>query len=473
MKHPILRLATAALLAGAALQLQADEVTLTTALPAGEHLSLAMNADVSATLTWGDGTTQTVESTGQPIEVEVKSPQLTIASADAITCLYVQGNQLTALNVRKAPALKVLLCADNQLTQLDLSQNASLTTLDAQGNQLTQLSATAAKGITTLNVAQNALTRLSLATAARPAVLVANDNQLTALPSTSVMAQAQTIWAPSNKIGTLPIGFATGLRSVVMSANALKEANFPFTPLLREVWLDGNQLTELDLSRQSPKLQALVANDNKLGLVKWDKTSKSTAKYVYLQRNALFPNSMPSLIYGGQAIDANIGEQRPYQLDNRVVEIGGSVNLSSLVKTNGWGISVNPTVSIVDSEGQTLTPGTDYKLSNSNLTFTFPELRKGLHFEVTSRSYADHTWQSVTFNVGTTEAIGSVEAAQALQLTPARGRLTVHAAQPVRLRVVSAAGILMADEQLEANASRTLALPTGVYVVNGQKVAVK
>lgn len=471
MKTPLhLLLATAALMAGSTLQLRADEVSLTTALPVGEKLAFALNADVAATLTWGDGSTQTIDSDGTLQEVEVKASTLTITSSDPITSLYLQGNSLTALNVRGATRLKVLLAADNELSSLDLSQNAELTTLDVQDNQLTTLSASNAKELTSLNAARNALTRITLASAARPTTLVVNDNGMTSLPTATVLTNVTTLWAAGNKITTLPVGYATGLRSLVASANELKAVNVPYTPALREVWVDHNHLTELDLSRQSPKLQALSANDNELTIVKWDKTSKSTCKYVYLQHNALFPNSLPSLIYGGKQLSANVGDQQPYTLDKVVYDPGETIDLSALVQQNGWGISVSPTVSLKDDDGNALTAGTDYTVKN--YAYTIDGVHRGLRFEVTSRQYDGLTFRTSRFAVGTTDGVSATTAATGLTVAGEKGGIRLTLAAPLRVVAVSAAGTVVADGLMTAG-THTIAVPAGIYVVNGQKVVVR
>ena len=462
-------LATALLLSGATLQLRADEVKMTTSQAVGGHLTLALNADVMATLAWSDGTKQTVESDGSLLDLEVKAPELTITTEDKLTRLYVQGNQLTALDVTKATRLRQLFCADNKIAKLDLAKNTELTTLDAQGNELTTLTLNNAKGLQELNVACNKLTKISLAATARPTSVVANDNQLTALPSATNLTKAQCVWASGNEVSVLPIGYATGLRTTVMSENKLAVANFPFTPMLREVWLDHNELTQLDLSKQSPKLQALVVNDNELNLVKWDKSSKQTAKYVYMHNNALFLNSMPSLIFGGKAIDCNLGGQQPYALPKKVYEVNEAVDINSLVQQNGWGISAMPKVSVVDKAGNVLEAGKDYTVKNNS--FVFSDVKVGLHFEVTSASYSDMKWTTAIFNVGSTEGIGQTTAASALQVTTARGTLTLTLGADTRVVVVAADGRMVGNATLAAG-SHTMTVPAGVYVVNGQKVMV-
>ena len=95
-----------ALLALGSAPLHADEVTLTTGLAAGENLTLALNADLALSLTWGNGETEQIVSDGSLISLPVKDAQLTITTTQGdLKRLYVQGNKLTALTLTNAPKL--------------------------------------------------------------------------------------------------------------------------------------------------------------------------------------------------------------------------------------------------------------------------------------------------------------------------------------------------------------------------------
>lgn len=105
--------------------MHADEVKMTTALTTSDKLALALNADVSVDLTWGNGEKQTLQSDGSLQSIDVKDANLTITTTSGkLTALFVQGNKLSALDVTAAPALKQLLAADNRLTELNVSKCA-------------------------------------------------------------------------------------------------------------------------------------------------------------------------------------------------------------------------------------------------------------------------------------------------------------------------------------------------------------
>lgn len=463
-------LIASALLMGGALQMHADEVTLTTALTTGQNLTLALNPDITAQLAWGNGETQTVESDGTLQSIPVKDSKLTISVTDGeITRLYVQGNKLTELDLSGAENIVQLFCADNQLTTLSLTKNKSLEVLDVQDNQLSKLSASGVTTLKELDVARNELTTLSLASAARPTMLVCAENNLKSLPTATVLSELKSLWVRSNSLTSLPIGQAKNLHSLSASSNSISSINLIKNPQLVDLWLENNNLKTIDMSKGTPKLYSFCADHNSLTTVTWDTNAKKTCRYVYLNNNALFINSMPSLIYGGTKLSASIMPQSNYVIDN-YYDAGATIDLNDLVAKNGWGVGTVAKVNVVGEDGNALTDKQDY--TESSKKFTFPSIQKGLHFEVTSSAYTDITFRTVKFNIGTTEAINTVSSnTDKLNFRTSRGLLIVEPSAPTAVHVYSAAGTRIVSEQLSAG-SHTWVLPSGVYVVNGHKVMV-
>lgn len=469
-KLPLL-LTSALLLGTAVLPLHAeDKVTMTTGLAVGEQLRLAVNADALVKLTWGNGDEQTVDSDGSLLTLDVKDASLTLTSDDPITALYVQGNRLTSLNVAAATHLQSLFCADNSLEQLDLSKNTALEVLDAQGNALPTLSISNAKGLDAVNVADNQLTKLTLASSARPTTVVCAGNQLTSLPTATTLSSVNYLWAQDNAIKVLPIAQSRGLRGLNASSNQLTTINFASTPQLHDVWVSNNELTTLDLSKSSPQLQSLVADHNQLATVKWDKNSKRTVKYVALQHNAICLNSMPSLVFGGANLYVDASEQTPYALPKKVYDVDEAIDINTLVAQNGWGVSAFAQVSVLNADGQELAAGTDYTVKNN--AFTFSTVQKGLHFSITSSAYADYTFTTSVFNVGTTEGIAQANGSKTLEVSAGQGCINILTDSEADVTVVSITGVHILHSRL-GKGQHSLSVPAGVYVVNGHKVMVK
>ena len=141
--------------------LSAGTVKMKTSRAAGQNISFAVNSGLSLTLTWGDGSTEQLTSTGQLQTVSVKNEQLTISSEKDITSLYVAENDLTTLDISgSAKTLRTLCCADNQLTTLDLSTTKKLVGLVAANNQLNTITwdyVSARKNVKYADVSKNIL----------------------------------------------------------------------------------------------------------------------------------------------------------------------------------------------------------------------------------------------------------------------------------------------------------------------------
>lgn len=460
----------AALFALGAGQARADEVKLTTALPVGQNLQIALNAGASATLTWGNGAAETLEFDGALQTVAVKDASLTLSvTGSSITALYLQGNKLTALDLSKAPRLKQLLAADNQLSAISLSACTELETVDLQGNELTSVDLTKASSLKDINVADNKLSgsALRLGTAVRPHYFVTAGNELSSAPGAAVLKEARTVWVQDNQIKTLSLSQSTALRSLCASGNQLTALPLTAAPLLADVWVSRNGLTELDLSKGSPKLVSLAADHNSLSLIKWDTDCKSTCRYVYVNDNALFINSMPAPRYAGKDVNIIYKPQADYQLTKRY-ELNEEQDLSALMNRNGWNLSNTPSYTLVNGDGVELVRDTDF--SESGKKFTFKTSHAGVVLTV-KNSNEFYEFRTAPFVVGTPVGINEAVVSGALRFTVSRGRLHVSASAPAAVRVYNAAGVCVVSESLASDGA-DYALPAGIYVVNGQKVLV-
>lgn len=471
--HKLSTFLASALLTMGAGQLHADEVKMTTALTTSDKLALALNADVSVDLTWGNGEKQTLQSDGSLQSIDVKDANLTITTTSGkLTALFVQGNKLSALDVTAAPALKQLLAADNRLTELNVSKCAELVTLDVQGNQLTTLTATALTELKDVNVAGNQLkgSNLKLSTSARPEYLVASHNDgISSLPTAAALAQVKTLWVDGNALKSLAIGSSTNLRSLHASSNALTRVTLGNMPQIEDVWLENNQLTTLDLSKGSPKLALLAADHNQLTAITWDTECKRTCQNVYVNDNALFINSMPALKFGGHDVNVNYKPQQDYVLTTKAYNLNEQIDLSEYITRNGWGISNYPEYTLTDKTGYELVKGTDF--AESGKKFTFKNSFAGVVLAVKNNT-GEYEFKTAGFTVGEPAGIDHVTAEGSLSFSADHGVLHISADKEARVSVYTAAGVCVMNETLAAG-NHSKALPAGVYVVNGKKVLVK
>ncbi len=450
------------------MQLKADVVELTTSLAQGETLELALNADLAAQITWGNGDTQELTCNGKLQSLTVKDAKLTITSTTGkITSLYVQGNKLTAMSLSNAPYLERVMAANNNLTSLNVSKLTALKTLDVQGNEFTSLDLSTNTALEELNAADNQISasNLKLSSSARPTQVVVSNNALTALPSAAILTKAQTVWAKNNALTRAAVNYSADLRSIDVAQNKVTDITFsPRAYSLRELVADNNAISKIDLSA-SEKLAYVSAENNKLNTITWNEKASGSCDYAYLASNALFLNSMPTVNY---LEDCTLAPQSDYELSFTQVDLNKAIDLSDLIRVNGWSDDIG-SVKFVDKEGTTLAVRRDYK--NSSQVITFLKDHASVHIEGTVPN-TDLTLRTTVFNVGTTiDAVNQITSNEALSVKAAKGTLVAEASKAAHLVVTNAAGQVIVNESISAG-SHSFALPTGVYVVNGKKVLV-
>jgi len=79
-----------------------------------------------------------------------------------ITELNCEDNQLTAIDVKGCPALKVLICPRNKLTELNVQGLTALREVDARKNEITKLNVKGCTALWSLDVDTNKLTELDV-----------------------------------------------------------------------------------------------------------------------------------------------------------------------------------------------------------------------------------------------------------------------------------------------------------------------
>jgi hypothetical protein len=355
----------------------AGVIGLRTTKAVGGDFTLAVNAGVTADLKWSDGTEQQFVSDGLPRTVTVKADSLTISSADDITMLYVPDDGLTSLNVTGVAAtLAKLLCSGNSLTALKLSANKALEELDCQNNLLTSLDVRSCTLLSRLNCAQNQLTTLSYVTVPKFQTLVCADNQLDGLTSTARMTALQGLICQNNRIATLDLSKSPDLHTLIATSNGLSKLTLGSLPVLTDIWVGDNKLDTLDLSTAC-MLQSTVADHNNLNLIRWTNLCKESLKYLYINDNALFFNSFPTIYSTATTAYTLTGEvvpQRPYQILPNIAT-GTQHYLMNELTRNGWNYPNAPTVSVKNATGTELALSTDY--TNNAQTYTFLTEQEG------------------------------------------------------------------------------------------------
>lgn len=445
--------------------LSAGTVRMKTSKATGETLSFVVNSGISLTLTWGDGTTETVTSTGQLQSVTIKDPSLQISSEKDITSLYLAENGLTELNVSGlGSSLRTLCCADNELKTLSLSGCSNLVSLDCQGNQLTTLSIPSSK-MQDLNVADNQLTSHGMTSARNIVSLVCANNKIVNLNYLANMTELTALFCQGNQITTLSLTKNTNLKRLLASGNQIKTLTLTSSSssssstvsgltTVEDLWLSDNQLSTIDVSAQTA-LVGLVVDNNNLSSVTWYSYSNTAArnkfKYLDLSNNMLCFNSFPNIystISNKYTLDGDVAPQKPLSLLNDMeTNTPTGDDFKKLIERSAWNTAVKAEAKLVDENGTALQADVDYRFADNVLTFlTYPH--NGVVLTLTSANYPGLEIQSVPFNV-----------------TP----------DPTGIETVEIPAEWGENDRiydLQGRRMNTSSLKKGIYIVNGKKVII-
>lgn len=460
---------------------QADEIQLTLASDVvGTTKELALNADLSATLHWGDGTTQTVVATGLPQSIAVKHATLSIKTTGTndLTQVFAPGWGVTRVTFTATKGLEVLDLSDSQLLTtptfttaylpalrelyvrnaglkgtLMLNTLATLEVVDASNNALTAFiaPATTTSKIRSVVLSGNQLKSVSLGSAQGLTTAWLNDNQLKSV-STSTLPRLTTLVASGNQLTAVTLGAASPIQNL---------------------WVDENELTTLDLSTTTA-IQTISAEDNKLTEIKYPSIAqRAKIKEFYVRGNALPATAIVDYALASGAlrstITALVGEQSPVALGVTQVDPNVALDVKAFF-TNVNNYNITPKFTVMHSSGTAVDP-TKYTINTSAKTITFKEALGAVYLSVTATRTPGATFKSSWVDVGAVTAIHSASKDQAsLDVAAVEGGIVLSVASPVAVKVHSVSGATVYDAVVRG--TTTVSLPAGVYVVNGKKVLV-
>lgn len=120
-------------------------------------------------------------------------------------------------------------------------------------------------------------------------------------------------------------------------------------------------------------------------------------------------------------------------------------------------------------------PQNDFFAATSSATYgnaVFFNAYDKVRCTLTNSNYPELTYNTTTFRVkAVNEGIGQAVASDTgLSVAAAHGQLTLQAGTDVTVRVVNMAGQMVWNGSVAAGSVQQVSLPSGVYVVNGQKV---
>ncbi len=483
-------------------------VRLTTSKAVGTEMTFLVNSTYSGvSVDWGDGNPVVYTSDDPVTEITgtVRGSGITLSGPATWELFSCAGQDVTSLDLTGAKKLRSLYCQDNALSALSLAGMSGLVDLDCSGNDLEAITYTTAgyperdlPVIENMNVADNRLSGsfnvrtstlhaldisgndiTTVYTSSNPSLdmLKCSGNQLTSL-SVASCKSISTLVCDGNTLTNLilPSGVTT-LQQLVCDNNAISvRVDLSGCTDLKDVSIANNKISTLLLPTYT-KTSSLSLADNKLTLSNLPRQAQKPAFINFMPQALLDISGLANVKEAGDVpyIDvASWADRRNTTVDlNTYRRIGvTSTSAGTIEGVISW--------YAVDEDGkETLlvkstseSDGGDYYESNGATAFLKPQR------SVYARITADKVYKSEGFYVETTRisvgqdaatGIVSLPSSSGLEIAVSGGELILKSASGTAVLVYAADGRLV----WRGNVSGTsrIALPSGVYVVNGHKVA--
>lgn len=464
-------LAAAALTAAA----QSQTITLTTSRPAGQTMTILVNATrAGVTIDWGDGT---------PVSYIPDAP----GGVHEIT-----GTLLgPSVTLQAAKGLVMLSAEDCELTAIDLSRATEMRSLYLQHNLLTTINISALTNLTDLCLADNALSGVTLSTTKHPNIenLDLSNNPLTTTSFSYATTNLRYLNLADNQYKTLTISKAANLDALIVSGNQLTNLGLPGNislldardnnvskitmppagmPMMQQCLFDDNSLSSLDLSASASLNTLTIARNGAKSVVL---PSKARFQIYDCSDNSLSFGSLPAKAYmpsvyfayapqtdldlaGSGLHEGSWGSgQRPWLLMNPDYSTRGETQYQLDLTAHKDGSAANSVVfevySVQDGESVLLEKASatqktlDYSFVGGKMTFLKPF--RDVYLVMTDPVYPDLVLRSNHFAVLNPNAEG----------------------------IETVTTDVEADQVYDLQGRSVNGVRKGLYIVNGKKVIIK
>lgn len=285
----------------------------------------------------------TISGTPKGFTVTLYAPE-----GEVITAFDMTGQRLTTIDVTKATELRSLVLDNCNLPIINLAYNRCLTSLNLNNNTLSALDLEGARG----DYDKHVLKRIE-----------AKNNKITDFNIISTRV-ARYIDLSNNLLAEYDLTNYDNLEHLDLSGNKLSSVSIAYLSNARNVNLSGNNLTEIENVIEMPLCETFNVSNNNLTLETLPYfTAGEPASYVYAPQSTLvIPTKAPSI---------NLSKQ------NRVID--------------GRGTSY--TWKTVD--GRTLAEGTDYRITNDDVTRFLNTNVGEVYCEMTNPAYPAFTGADV------------------------------------------------------------------------------
>lgn len=177
-----------------------------------------------------------------------KLTKLELSNHSALEYIECQYNQIPELNITKCPNLSGLICMNNNLTSLDVTQCTALKNMNCEDNNIANLDVTKCTELTGLVCYNNKLKSLNLSQCEKLTYLLCGNNDLSDI-DVSNCKDLYYFGCDSNKISILDISKNEKLENIYCQYNQISTIEVSHLTNLKELWCADNNISELDVTK--------------------------------------------------------------------------------------------------------------------------------------------------------------------------------------------------------------------------------
>ncbi len=395
-------------------------IKMKTAKEIGEDFALTVNEGLICLIDWGDGKTDTVYSTTEPISGTVAGNNITL-SAIGITYFDCSGQDLSQITFTSASSIETLILSNNKLITCNVSGLPALKTLWVDNNMLT-----------TLDLSKSFVLE---------SLLASNNSISTVKTSYSGLTQITDCWLNNNRLSQLSLKGSTQISTLNIENNALDSLTLSqLDGKALAVFIDGNSLDFTSLWNKGNSLRWYGTQQEGL---KFAQDSYKTGEAFTLARN-LFKKNQDEM-----DLPATSYTFAWYKYEN-------GVKGSKLTK---------------GAPGNTTADYTVPAASNKKNIFTFNKPFEDIQLEIKNNKYFGFLLLSDHISIIDPTGIEDASAANNLSCTTGNGSVTLQADKPTTVSIFSTSGML--HWKGEVHEPVCIQLNKGIYIINNTKIAIK
>lgn len=394
-------------------------IKMKTSKDIGESFTITVNEGLECNIDWGDGKTDTIISTLDPITGTLTGKNVTI-KASGLTYFDCSGQEISQITFTAAAKLETLILSNNRLITLSLANLTGLKTLWCDHNLMPSIDISKSPGIESFMAGNNALSKITM-----PA---------------EGLVQLSDFWVNSNRLTTLDLSACKYIQTLNVEKNQLVQMYLAtLYSKATAVFIDGNSLDFKSLW-------------NKINSAKWYGTTQ-TVEFAKDRYNLNEEFTLDRTLTG-------------YNQDRQ--------ELSATTFTYTWYPMANGVRGNKLVRGAAGTSDCDYTTPNTSTQkhlFTFKRAYDDLQLEVKCNKYINFALLSNLISIDDPTAVNNATTAdQTLSWTIGEGAITLQATEPTDVTIYNTAGAICWSGQVQQ--PMRIPLAKGIYIINNHKISI-